>query len=68
MNASQVQDVGRMLDSFDGGNNLRYVQPKGLSSPPQPIDDLGQEWDQRISSIIKREFDDGKDTSISYSM
>lgn len=60
MNASQVQDVGRMLDSFDDGNDLKFVQPReGVSSSRQPVDDLGNEWDQRISSILKLEFDEG---------
>ncbi|XP_042210560.1 ATP-dependent DNA/RNA helicase DHX36-like [Homarus americanus] len=61
MNDNQLRDVGRILDSFDGGNNLARSAPKmeGAGSAIQYTDDLSQEWDQRISSIIKLEFDNG---------
>ncbi|XP_069186180.1 ATP-dependent DNA/RNA helicase DHX36 isoform X2 [Procambarus clarkii] len=60
MNASQVRDVGRMLDSFDGGNNStkNVSSLEGACSTALPSDDLGQEWDHRISFIMKQEFDE----------
>ena len=53
MNANQVQNVGRTLNSLDGGAG------PGQSQPSYGDDPLGQEWDQRLSSIKKLHFDDG---------
>ncbi|KAK8400341.1 hypothetical protein O3P69_003203 [Scylla paramamosain] len=52
MNANQVQNVGRTLNSLDGGAG------PGQSQPSYGDDPLGQEWDQRLSSIKKLHFDD----------
>ncbi|XP_069948866.1 ATP-dependent DNA/RNA helicase DHX36-like [Cherax quadricarinatus] len=63
MNASQVRDVGRMLDSFDGGSNSsgNVSSFEGASSVLLATDDLGEEWDNRISSIMAQEFEDDGD-------
>lgn len=54
MNANQVHNVGRTLNSLDVGEG------SGQSQPPYRDDPLGQEWDQRLSSIKKLHFDDGE--------
>ncbi|XP_076061555.1 ATP-dependent RNA helicase Rhau [Oratosquilla oratoria] len=46
MNKSQAHDISRVLDSL------------GAEKIEEPHDDLGVEWDERISSLIKREFQD----------
>lgn len=53
MNANQVHNVGRTLNSLDGAGG------SGQGQPTHGDDPLGQEWDQRLSSIRKLHFDDG---------
>lgn len=65
MDASQVRNVGRMLDSLDekdysSRGTKRPEHRAGASYQPEPDDDLSDEWDKRISSIVKKEFKDGK--------
>lgn len=65
MDASQVRNVGRMLDSLDerdyaSKGTKRPEHRAGASYQPEPDDDLSDEWDKRISSIVKKEFEDGK--------
>lgn len=55
MNAEQVRDVGRVLGAFDDSP----TQSGARTNQPQPQDDLGKEWDQRLLSIMKLDFDDG---------
>ena len=54
MNANQVHNVGRTLYTLDSGSG------SGQSQPPCGFDPLGQEWDQRLSSIKKLHFDDSE--------
>lgn len=57
MNANQVHNVGRTLDSLDGGGGSGARH----NHPPSRDDQLGQEWDQRLSFIKKLDFDEGYD-------
>lgn len=56
MNANQVHNVGRTLDSLDGGGRSAV----GQEQSPSWDGHLGQEWDQRLSSIRKLHFDEGE--------
>ncbi|KAK4309183.1 hypothetical protein Pmani_019168 [Petrolisthes manimaculis] len=54
MNAEQVRDVGRVLGAFD----VQSPQPDARTCKPEPQDDLGKDWDRRLLSIMKLDFDD----------
>ncbi|XP_063588265.1 uncharacterized protein LOC134765521 [Penaeus indicus] len=69
MDASQVRNVGRMLDSLDekdysSRDAKRPEYRAGASYQPEPDDDLSDEWDKRISSIVKKEFKDDDSTDV----
>ncbi|XP_037783105.1 ATP-dependent DNA/RNA helicase DHX36-like isoform X1 [Penaeus monodon] len=69
MDASQVRNVGRMLDSLDekdysSRGTKRPEHRAGASYQPEPDDDLSDEWDKRISSIVKKEFKDDDNTDV----
>ncbi|KAK7086921.1 hypothetical protein SK128_013296 [Halocaridina rubra] len=68
MNATQVRHVGKVLNSLDNGETSGSSSEKpSVFSRLEPRDDLGQEWDLRINSILKQKFDEDCDMEVGQS-